>query len=277
MAASRSLLIAAPLAALVLLAIRRHRNRKPAAPTKDAELLLALQKLNQTLLRQAAAAERESRTLIETTAILHSRFTPHAKLCAVLTALADGLGYERVNMHLVDPVGGELRCVTSSGHGAALGLQLAADRGFIAAVLNSKRRACVRDGQRSSLFDPQYDSETGFTTRSAVAVPVLRGGRVLGVLEALNDEASALAAGRRVEPAAAAVLPPPSASAAVAVGEAGATRVDGGSGGATAGDAGGVGEDGGGVGGCGFDADAAALLEVAAAMLSDSLVTKYAI
>ena len=44
----------------------------------------------------------------------------------------------------------------------------------------------VRDTQASPHFNPDYDRQTGFRTRSALCVPLISRGKVLGVIEVLN-------------------------------------------------------------------------------------------
>jgi class 3 adenylate cyclase/GAF domain-containing protein len=44
----------------------------------------------------------------------------------------------------------------------------------------------VRDAQGSRHFDPYFDRQTGFRTHSALCVPLISRGRVLGVIEVLN-------------------------------------------------------------------------------------------
>jgi adenylate cyclase len=44
----------------------------------------------------------------------------------------------------------------------------------------------VHDTQKSHHFNPDFDNQTGFHTRSALCVPLISRGRVLGVIETLN-------------------------------------------------------------------------------------------
>ncbi|MGA2409481.1 MAG: GAF domain-containing protein, partial [Candidatus Binataceae bacterium] len=65
------------------------------------------------------------------------------------------------------------------------GLRQPADSGIAGAALREGRAILVADAQHDERFYPKIDRETGMTTRSIVAVPLISRGPI-GVLEVLN-------------------------------------------------------------------------------------------
>lgn len=53
-------------------------------------------------------------------------------------------------------------------------------------VVQNQRSVIVNDVQSDERFYPDIDEEFGFKTRSMLAVPIVGGGQVLGVIEVLN-------------------------------------------------------------------------------------------
>lgn len=61
-----------------------------------------------------------------------------------------------------------------------------AEQGLAGAVLQSQQSEVIKDVQSDSRFYREVDSESGFTTRNMVAVPLTAGEEKVGVLEVLN-------------------------------------------------------------------------------------------
>jgi C4-dicarboxylate-specific signal transduction histidine kinase len=88
----------------------------------------------------------------------------------------------------VDPETGELRFQTASGERAhrMVDLRLAPGQGIAGRVAQTAQALCVSDVTAEPTFDPRCDTESGFQTGSLIAVPLLVGGDLVGVLEAVR-------------------------------------------------------------------------------------------
>ena len=64
--------------------------------------------------------------------------------------------------------------------------QLKIGQGIAGTVAAKAKPMIVNDAQKSSFFSPEIDKQTGFTTRSALCVPLVALKKVIGVLEILN-------------------------------------------------------------------------------------------
>ncbi len=70
-----------------------------------------------------------------------------------------------------------------------LGYRIPADEGIAGWVVKHEKPALVRDVRRDERFSESIDDAFKFRTQSIVAAPLIGQGRVLGVLEALNQPA----------------------------------------------------------------------------------------
>lgn len=68
-----------------------------------------------------------------------------------------------------------------------LGYRIPADEGIAGWVIQNAKPALVRDVRRDWRFSDTIDDAFKFRTQSLVAAPLIGNGRVLGVLEALNQ------------------------------------------------------------------------------------------
>jgi signal transduction histidine kinase len=65
------------------------------------------------------------------------------------------------------------------------------DRGVAGWVATQGKPLIVHQARESPLFNPEVDSQTGFTTRNIVCVPLLMHDRTVGVLQVMNKENAA--------------------------------------------------------------------------------------
>ncbi len=146
----------------------------------------------ETLERLFIAEQRHAREL----AALNVAFRTMAsslELPRVLAAITDELKRlieaESVSVLLLHE--DELEFVAASGPGAdaLVGTRLPAAAGLAGAVLRSRAPLMVTDAQLDERFYRAIDVQTGLTTRSLLAVPLLKDGCAIGVMEALNKTA----------------------------------------------------------------------------------------
>jgi hypothetical protein len=86
------------------------------------------------------------------------------------------------------PATRQLRFAAARGPRAAglAGQRLPEGAGIAGVVLRSGRSIDLRDARSSTLHYGRVDHQTGYLTRDLLAVPILRGSTVLGVVELLN-------------------------------------------------------------------------------------------
>jgi PAS domain S-box-containing protein len=85
----------------------------------------------------------------------------------------------------------EFRAAIGEGAQQVLNLQLPLGQGIAGWVAKEGRPLVVPNVQDDPRFFPEFDRQTGFTTRAVACVPIVREGEVLGVLQAINPTSGA--------------------------------------------------------------------------------------
>ena len=95
---------------------------------------------------------------------------------------------EASSVLLIDQERGELYFRVAQGEaGNTLGkLRLSLDSGIAGWVARHAKPSVINDVTKDPRFNSEIDKATGFVTRSILAVPLVSGGKVIGVLEVLN-------------------------------------------------------------------------------------------
>ena len=78
--------------------------------------------------------------------------------------------------------------------GSAKKFQLKIGQGIAGTVAAKGKPMIVNDAQKSEIFYPDIDKQTGFTTRSVLCVPLVAYKKVIGVIEVLNKTDSGFSA-----------------------------------------------------------------------------------
>ena len=95
---------------------------------------------------------------------------------------------EGASLLLIEPSTGGLYIDTSAGSASGLwSVQLPRGKGVAGRVAVEARPCLVEDAQNCADFDQSADRQSGFTTGSIVAAPLVLGGGVLGVLMAVRS------------------------------------------------------------------------------------------
>ena len=140
------------------------------------------------------ASARDDLPAVEAVALAAAPFlTRGVDLVDLLGALVDAvvhqLDAEKGTLYLVDGSAGILMSVVTDVPG---GIRLAIGQGLAGAVAKDGSVINVSDASRDHRFHPATDHQTGFQTRSVLAVPVKdAGGETIGVLQLLNARAGA--------------------------------------------------------------------------------------
>jgi C4-dicarboxylate-specific signal transduction histidine kinase len=154
----------------------RVRVQRPANPRR----------LSERLLERVEGAERISQfaqsiaTRIDLPDVIQEAIGRTRDLCE-----ADG-----ASLLLVDPATGDLFFETVAGADSCnmQTLRVKPGQGVAGRVAQEATSRLVPDVRQAGDFDPRSDAVTGFTTGSIIAVPLLQGGDVLGVLQAVRVE-----------------------------------------------------------------------------------------
>jgi PAS domain S-box-containing protein len=110
----------------------------------------------------------------------------------ILEQSTDALRVEVVSLALIDPDTQELVFrATTDPNSRIIGQRLAIGKGVAGWVARKGRGAVVPDVRQDPRFYPEMDRLTGAHTRAIACAPIQAGGRVIGVLEALNPLAGA--------------------------------------------------------------------------------------
>ncbi|TAJ08763.1 MAG: GAF domain-containing protein [Nitrospirae bacterium] len=120
--------------------------------------------------------------------ILNSTLDEGEVLRRAIEGAAQLVEAEAGSLLLLDERSGQLNFVVAVGEkGLQLqAIQLKSGEGVAGFVANSGQPLIVNDAQHDDRVAHQVDEQTGFRTRSLLAVPVRARGKTLGVLEAVN-------------------------------------------------------------------------------------------
>ncbi|RRR66901.1 MAG: GAF domain-containing protein [Candidatus Viridilinea halotolerans] len=136
----------------------------------------------------AAEEVRQRETLINISRAITSSLDPEAVPTLILERAPDLLGAEESSLLLLDETTGELVFHYAAGPAGRqlLGQRLPPGTGVAGHVVSSGKAAIVNDTRDDGRFYRALDGDTGFTTRSIIAVPLRSRDGVRGVLEVLN-------------------------------------------------------------------------------------------
>ena len=110
-------------------------------------------------------------------------------LCPIVTnKIRDLLGAQACNLWLVSEDGESLAFAHQDGEDPTTDedAKVAMGEGFIGVVARDGKGRLAEDASKEALLDPRRNAVEGFSITSAMAAPLLKDDRVLGVVEALN-------------------------------------------------------------------------------------------
>jgi len=127
--------------------------------------------------------------MIEVTRTLREAFDLQSLLTEITNSIAELVNCEKSSILLVDPRTHELYFASASGTQFERVKDFVIPPQSIAGTIIRERRPVVVDNaQTDARFFAQVDQATGETTKTLMGVPMEIGGRIIGVLEALNKE-----------------------------------------------------------------------------------------
>ena len=125
--------------------------------------------------------------LLEVGRLLSSKLEIGELLTSVLELSTKVVDAESASLLLLDEKTQELYFDVALGLGdGAAKVRLKLGQGIAGTVAQSRTAEIINDVRADARWSPAMDAQTGFTTRSILAVPMLLKGRLIGVLEAIN-------------------------------------------------------------------------------------------
>ncbi|MBI1856060.1 MAG: GAF domain-containing protein [Chloroflexi bacterium] len=171
-------------------------SRDPAIAYTRGQLELLQAIANQTagaivkarLLQETQQRARQLSTLNDVTRRLTSTLELEPLLQNVLESAVGILNCEAGSLFLLDEQTGELIFKVTVGPVAKdlLGQRLAPGSGIVGRAVNTRGPVMENDVKRSQGWSANADHQTGFTTRSLLAVPLQIKDNVMGVVEVIN-------------------------------------------------------------------------------------------
>ncbi len=98
------------------------------------------------------------------------------------------LNSEAASIFLLESNNSELVCVRCAGPVDIAGIRIPSEKGIIGNAVNSRRSQMIRDAQNDPNFSKLVDADTGFITRSILAVPLVVNDECIGALELINKK-----------------------------------------------------------------------------------------
>lgn len=141
------------------------------------------------------AAETSSETLellLEVGRLMSSKLELPELLTTVLELSSRVVDAESASLLLLDDKAQELYFDVALGLGAeASKFRLPVGQGIAGMVARELKPAIINDVRADARWSPKMDEQSGFVTRSILAVPMLVRGRLIGVVEAINRKEGA--------------------------------------------------------------------------------------
>jgi len=145
------------------------------------------------IIQRAAEIDENTKRLkrLNTLTRISKAINSERRLSRLLTLIADSatklMKSEAGSIILRDENSGELVFeATDKKHMKVLKMRLASGTGIIGKVINTGEKLIIEDFQRDERSYKKVDATTGFTTNSALCVPIKFDKKVIGALEVLN-------------------------------------------------------------------------------------------
>lgn len=192
---ARSILCAPILLGEIVIGVMEIIHSRTGADFKPfhVELLQSLCLEAGHIIKRAAELEENTRRVnhLNTLTRISKAITSERSLSRLLHLIADSatrlMKSEAGSIVLKDVTSGELVFeATDKKHMQVLKMRLASGTGIIGKVINTGEKLIIEDFQRDERSCKKVDAKTGFTTHSALCVPIKSGDTVIGALEVLN-------------------------------------------------------------------------------------------
>jgi len=152
-----------------------------------------LEEENRTLAREVASLRRFMRSLQNLVDAAEGDVSAHIVelLEQILRNALEAIDARNGSLLVLDEDTGELVFVLALGEvppSSLTGVRLPPGTGIAGWVATHREPTIVEDARKDPRFYPGVDDAFQFSTKSLLAAPIVGGGRVIGVIEALNKE-----------------------------------------------------------------------------------------
>ena len=149
--------------------------------------------MNETInLDKLEALERQVSNLsklVEINGIINSTLNINRLLSIIMEMIKDIMETETSSLLLYDDESEELVfkvALGEAGDELREKYRVKLGQGIAGWVAQNRKNLLVNDAYEDPRFDPMYDKNTGFTTKSILCAPLLFKGKLLGVIQAIN-------------------------------------------------------------------------------------------
>ncbi len=142
--------------------------------------------------RELALLKLQVQTFYQVNHFVGSIYNPEQLLDLIMREAEAAVGAEASCIAIYQQADQRLHIEFASGD-ADVGVKhmvLEMGQGVLGEAAATGKAVCVDDVNRDSRFDPSIDRQTGFTTKSILATPILRRDELRGVLEVINKKAT---------------------------------------------------------------------------------------
>ncbi len=140
----------------------------------------------------AESSSEKLELLLEVGRVMSSKLELSDLLATVLELSSRVVDAESASLLLLDEKSQELYFDVALGLGdEASKFRLPVGQGIAGTVARERKPAIINDVRADARWSPKMDEQSGFTTRSILAVPMLVRGRLIGVVEAINRKEGA--------------------------------------------------------------------------------------
>ncbi len=140
--------------------------------------------------RELALLKLQVQTFYQVNQFVGSIYNPEKLLDLIMREAEAAVGTEASCIAIFQQSDPRLHIEYASGD-ADVGVKhmvLELGQGILGQAAATGKAVCVDDVAKDPRFDPSIDRQTGFTTKSILAMPILRRDELLGVLEVINKK-----------------------------------------------------------------------------------------
>ncbi|MBI4639948.1 MAG: GAF domain-containing protein [Candidatus Tectomicrobia bacterium] len=168
-------------------------NKKERSFTSEDEVLfrafayqIAIAVENFQLYQKMMTNHKKMTILLDVATSVTETLNLDALISKIIAKISEILDAERSSLFLLDRETNELWSKVAQGAEVAE-IRFPQSVGLAGHVASTGQMLNIKDAYADSRFNPAFDRETGFHTRTVLCVPVLnRGGEIIGVTQAIN-------------------------------------------------------------------------------------------
>jgi putative nucleotidyltransferase with HDIG domain len=196
-------LVAAPLVArgeLLGLVAMTNKLGEPAFAEAEADLLHALASHAAIAIQNARLYDQQKRNverrqlLDQISVYFQETLDLDVLIGRIFAEVNKAILAEGQSIWLLDPDGKRVTCRLATGLGAhnVINLTVPVDKSIVGSTIVSQQPLLIADAQQDPRLNRRVDAKTGLITRTMMSVPMVREGKSIGALQAINKRGGAL-------------------------------------------------------------------------------------